>query len=239
MSKYTTTHHEAAFGFADDVYANRCSASHAVSELTERHGIADATAKDFIECYRRLRRGLVYKRGLSEGATRCFLDGIESRHGSSSLAIAIQAADAHLEYRKTIGNNLPGLIELVDEFRKRLTGAVLTMPDEMASESLVEGDRVTVFVSRIERNPVARQKCIDHHGKCCCVCGFDFAKMFGEIGEGFIHVHHLNPVSKAQVPREVDPIRDLRPICPNCHAMAHREDPPIGIERLQEIRRCP
>jgi len=34
---------------------------------------------------------------------------------------------------------------------------------------------------------------------------------------------------------EVDPINDLRPVCPNCHAMLHRKKPPLTIEELETI----
>jgi 5-methylcytosine-specific restriction protein A len=67
------------------------------------------------------------------------------------------------------------------------------------------------------------------------VCGFDFAKLYGEIGEGFIHVHHLRDLATVGGEYEVDPIKDLRPVCPNCHAMLHVETPAIGIEDLRAL----
>jgi 5-methylcytosine-specific restriction protein A len=33
----------------------------------------------------------------------------------------------------------------------------------------------------------------------------------------------------------VDPIRDLRPVCPNCHAMIHRRIPAYSIEELKKM----
>jgi len=65
------------------------------------------------------------------------------------------------------------------------------------------------------------------------VCSFDFGKQFGPLGEGFIHVHHLRPISSLREEHDVDPITDLRPVCPNCHAMLHRTRPPMSIEALQ------
>src|SRR5262249_26406368 len=46
-------------------------------------------------------------------------------------------------------------------------------------------------VNRYERSPIARQRCLDHHGVTCSVCGFDFEATYGEVAAGFIHVHHL------------------------------------------------
>ena len=72
---------------------------------------------------------------------------------------------------------------------------------------------------------IARKKCIEHYGAKCAVsnCGFDFEKLYGDIGKGFIHVHHLTQLSDIGQGYEVDPIKDLRPVCPNCHAMLHQK----------------
>ncbi|WP_371416419.1 HNH endonuclease [Dolichospermum sp. UHCC 0299] len=77
------------------------------------------------------------------------------------------------------------------------------------------------------------KKCISHYGTSCFVCGFNFGKIFGELGEGFIHVHHLKPLSQIGTEYEVDPVKDLRPVCPNCHAMIHRKSPPLSIDEIK------
>jgi 5-methylcytosine-specific restriction enzyme A len=96
-----------------------------------------------------------------------------------------------------------------------------------------------VTVNRYERDLEARQKSIDHHGARCLVCEFDFAKAYGAIGEGFIHVHHTVPLSQIRASYVVDPINHLKPVCPNCHAMLHkRKHPePYSIDELRSILR--
>ncbi|MDM8521839.1 HNH endonuclease [Desulfococcaceae bacterium HSG8] len=107
-------------------------------------------------------------------------------------------------------------------------------PDEVDSAQVFrEGAVRRVSVNAYERDKEARQKCIDHYGSACSVCGFDFGKTFGERGKGFIHVHHLIPVSEIAEEYEVDPVEDLRPVCPNCHAMIHRRPPPLSIEEIR------
>ena len=109
-------------------------------------------------------------------------------------------------------------------------------PDEFALPSqFFEGATRQVFVNRYERNPCARQQCIQHHGCRCSVCGFDFEASYGVMGRGFIQVHHLKPLSEIGKEYEIDPVADLRPICPNCHAMIHREAEMTTIERLKEV----
>ena len=102
---------------------------------------------------------------------------------------------------------------------------------EMATYA--EGARRDVVQSTIERSGAARDACIAVHGTTCAVCGFNFKAVYGELGEGFIHVHHCNPVSFGM--RDVDPVGEMRPLCPNCHAMIHREDPPLSIKSLQQL----
>ncbi|MDC9497701.1 MULTISPECIES: HNH endonuclease [unclassified Pseudoalteromonas] len=50
-----------------------------------------------------------------------------------------------------------------------------------------------------------------------------------------MHVHHIVPISDIGDEYQVDPIRDLRPVCPNCHAMLHRKGNISIKELLSEI----
>lgn len=106
-------------------------------------------------------------------------------------------------------------------------------PSEGLARELSEGARITVQVSRIERDPAAREQCIRIFGTVCSVCGFDFSRVYGEIGLGFIHVHHLKPLAATKAQRKVVPRTDLQPVCPNCHEMLHRQSPPFTIEELK------
>ena len=98
-----------------------------------------------------------------------------------------------------------------------------------------EGNSNQVVVTKYERNPFARKTCIAHYGLTCVVCGFNFESIYGELGKDFIHVHHLKPVAAIAEEYEIDPIKDLRPICPNCHAMIHRRKEPYLIEDIKEM----
>ena len=100
---------------------------------------------------------------------------------------------------------------------------------------LMEGALQRVVSSRYERNPAARRACIAHYGPACFICGFSFEKVYGEPGRGFIHVHHLTPISSIGKKYRIDPIEDLRPVCPNCHAMLHHKDPPLSLEEIQNL----
>ncbi len=119
-------------------------------------------------------------------------------------------------------------------FRSGGTRPVTTKAEEVGS-SFPEGGKTRVYVNRYERDPAARAACIEKHGTACACCEFDFCKVYGPIGKGFIHVHHLVPVSEMGEGYETDPVHDLVPVCPNCHAMLHRSEPAMSIEALRAV----
>ena len=112
--------------------------------------------------------------------------------------------------------------------------AARLFPEEVEPETeYAEGATTLIQVTRYERDPAARTACIAHHGTRCLVCGIDFGSVYGEIGVGFIHVHHLVPLAIVSAEYVVDPVKDLAPVCPNCHAMLHRKSPPFSINELK------
>jgi len=100
--------------------------------------------------------------------------------------------------------------------------------------SKLEGAEKKVYVKKYERSQTLRKRAIEIHGLTCKVCGFNFELNYGEIGKDFIHIHHLEKISK-KGEGLVDPVKDLIPVCPNCHAMLHSNDPPITPEELKEV----
>lgn len=109
-------------------------------------------------------------------------------------------------------------------------------PDELPTNVVyLEGQRTQVYVNRYERDPRARAACIRHHGYNCVACGMNFHQIYGELGTDFIHVHHLKPLNELGRSYVIDPINDLIPVCPNCHAMLHRSSSVIDITALQKL----
>lgn len=109
------------------------------------------------------------------------------------------------------------------------------LPQDAARATHFEGAAVTVTVNRYERDRTARTRCIAHYGCVCHACGIKLADIYGAAAEGFIHVHHVTPIASIKSEYELDPIRDLRPLCPNCHAVAHLRREPYSIEELQTM----
>ncbi|MBL0703657.1 MAG: HNH endonuclease [Sulfurospirillum sp.] len=121
--------------------------------------------------------------------------------------------------------------EKIDAVKKALSLSLDIYPDEVES-SLSEGTKTKVFVNRFERNPKARQSCLEHYGYNCQVCQFNFEKTYGKIGKDSIHVHHIIPISKIRKNYTINPIKDLLPVCPNCHLILHKKNAPT-VEELK------
>ncbi len=122
-------------------------------------------------------------------------------------------------------------------FRIVLKNENIVYPDEIPqTEVHSEGSVSQVTINRYERDAVARDKCIEHYGLQCQICNFNFEDVYGDLGAGFIHVHHLVQISEIKKEYVIDPIEDLRPVCPNCHAMIHRgKKKPYSIKELRNI----
>lgn len=121
------------------------------------------------------------------------------------------------------------------------------LPEEVdRSEKYIEGAVKQISVNAYERNGEARDECKEHYKKIdgcikCFVCSFDFEKFYGNIGKDYIHIHHKEPLSNIRGGYKVDPINDLVPVCPNCHAMIHRnrKKPALTVEELKKIIKQP
>ncbi|MBP1885722.1 HNH endonuclease [Sinorhizobium mexicanum] len=112
-------------------------------------------------------------------------------------------------------------------------GTESVLPEEILDPEFWEGAKIAIQVNRFERSQQARKACTDHYGYTCRVCEVNLVEVYGEIAREFIHVHHIIPLSEVGEGYKVDPVADLRPVCPNCHAMLHRRREPLSIDELR------
>jgi 5-methylcytosine-specific restriction protein A len=140
----------------------------------------------------------------------------------SEIAIELERVWSNYNNNVTIQNNNTNRNELI--------------PEEIVnSNNYFEGSTVKILVNRFERNAEARRVCIQHYGCKCYACKVTLADIYGERAKDFIHVHHIVPLRKIGKRYKLNPIKDLRPLCPNCHAVIHRYKPEITIEELIQI----
>ena len=99
-----------------------------------------------------------------------------------------------------------------------------------------EGAKKRVEVDRYEKNPIARRRRLEHDDYTCQVCDLKFEDRYGEFARGYMHVHHVVPLSQItdHENHRVNPKNDLVAVCPNCHAMLHHHpDNPCTVETLR------
>ncbi len=145
--------------------------------------------------------------------------------------IAVTTGDAYGDPVELLGDGTRDVLE-GSENPHETTGDEAAVSGQPMHEGAITMTKVLAY----ERNAKARTMCIEHYGYDCAACGMNFEHVYGELGRDFIHVHHLRELSSIRAEYEVDPIKDLRPICPNCHAMVHRRrDPALSIDELRGI----
>ncbi len=126
----------------------------------------------------------------------------------------------------------PRLTAFLEELSAELTPP-LTFPEDVTDlQGVIEGAKKQIMVNAYERDSQAKLRCVKRWGCVCVVCDFDFHAVYGQLGKGFIHVHHLKPIHTIGEAYILSPEDDLRPVCPNCHSMLHRKKEVISIEEL-------
>lgn len=122
-----------------------------------------------------------------------------------------------------IRSKLQGGVRMPDHIVTHILANFDVVYDDL-SQTYTEGTAHRRSVTSYERNPQAREACLARYGYSCRICGLNFEQKYGEVGKDFIHVHHIDFISSSGgVPHDIDPVKDLIPVCPNCHAMLHRK----------------
>ncbi len=123
---------------------------------------------------------------------------------------------------------------IVSSILPMITEQVGELEEETAPNYQIEGNLQRIYVNKYERSRLNRAICLELYGFVCSACNLRMADVYGPIGEGVIHVHHIEPVSMMDAPRVLNPATDLVPLCPNCHVIVHRTNPPLSIAELRD-----
>jgi predicted HNH restriction endonuclease len=126
--------------------------------------------------------------------------------------------------------------ELLDDQYMESYQIAEELPDEQVY--ITEGAKKQIHINAFERSAKARAMCIQRWGSMCVVCEKDLSNTYGDIGRGYIHVHHIVPLSEIAREYALNPTADLRPVCPNCHSIIHSKRPAYTIAEMREIIRA-
>ncbi len=226
------------YDLAREVYEERLSRKEAVELAVKNQIMGKGSAQDYIQNYRYIMDGFVYKRTMNLKGTRIYLEKIYSDFGIQKLRQALDVVASHVAYYNALGYGKQVQTQaLVDELLEKyqIDSQGISYPDDIGSEVLTEGAKKQITVNAYERNPKARTQCIEHYGSRCYVCGFDFHENYGDLGTGYIHVHHEVDLAQIGETYTVDPVKDLKPVCPNCHAMLHKTKPAMPVDKLKAM----
>ena len=192
---------------------------------------------DFYRAFQKMLDGELHTRGINTELRDYYLSQIYKDYGATKLRTALKAYMDFILYYESSHNNTKRNIErnIHQKYCNILNKTSSTKAIEDEINTYWEGSLGQETITTHERNIDARNKCIQIKGIKCFVCGFDFEKTYGELGKGYIHVHHVTPMSNKYRKYELNIENDLFPVCPNCHAMLHRNNKLISIEGLKQI----
>lgn len=180
-----------------------------------------------------------YKGTLRKDKKRVFLE-------PSRLVYEYKETKDMNKIKQEITNSLDNIFgEYIKEFEKRLLTSIDEFFNDDRSNCIVsdpksdgEGKKVQYYTTKYERSIENRKAAIKAHGTSCMACGFDFEKVYGDIGKDFIEVHHTKPLSSLQGETNIDVENDLVCVCSNCHSMIHRrKNKVLTIEELKNLIR--
>lgn len=143
---------------------------------------------------------------------------------------------------RDFGGDLPRLSRVAATIRSFILSATTesALPRDDDDDLAPEGRLLTRVHKGYERNPKNRQRKLlqfkrDNGGRLSCeCCGFDFERVYGTHGAGFIECHHTVPVSTL-TPATKLRLSDLRLVCSNCHRMLHHKQPWLAYEALAQL----
>ena len=142
------------------------------------------------------------------------------------------------EYLADFGRGYHWSCDLMMHIRESRADGV-NYENESVQESTAEhpeGRKIGYYTTRYERDNKNRIAAIRIHGTRCMICGFDYEEVYGELGKGYIEVHHIKPLSSQDEEVQVNPETDLICVCANCHRMLHRfKNYIILAEELKQI----
>jgi 5-methylcytosine-specific restriction protein A len=111
----------------------------------------------------------------------------------------------------------------------------------LVKEELVQGNGTATYIeggireitSEIRnRDPKLRREALNYYNMVCCICEQDFSKIYGDMGDNYLEIHHLIPISDGE---RKNTVKDVRVVCANCHRMIHSVGKDgVPIEELSE-----
>jgi 5-methylcytosine-specific restriction protein A len=228
--------------FREDMTGVYLSLNQGITDLRNAHG---AAARDILVSHASLYRSQIYPipprfslRSIDLATTS---PSTRSAFYESGNICATYYSQGEVPVDDVLISDYSLLLSLYERLiqRQNLESAAVQL-GEMGSQQdrFIEDLANLRMHERIDRNPKLSAKVKSILGYTCQACGFDFSRVYGPLGVGFIEAHHLVPLSqlKDQV-ISLDPSKDFAVLCSNCHSMIHRFEKPHDAQAFRALLR--
>ena len=144
-----------------------------------------------------------------------------------------------LQNRKSVSikNYIKRSILEDEEILKKIYTDEVNIDEVLDNISVKEEKRIANHISYEGRlNYSDKRKLKKVLGDTCCACGIKMSDIYGDIGNGYIELHHKIPYSEmVENDTRILTQSDFCVLCPNCHKMVHKLDDAGDIELLSSI----
>ena len=212
--EYTVEQMSAIYKMAKAIYNKEERLKNGKEKLFLTLGVKPNSFADFYRAFQKMLDGELHTRGISTDLRDYYLSQIYKDYGADKLRIALKAYMDFIIYYEEGHNNT--LREIERDIHQKYCNFLNEIHTNRTIENEInaywEGELGQVTITTHERKIKARNKCIKSKGTKCFVCGFDFENTYGELGKGFIHIHHVTPISNRDGRYEIEVENDLYPL---------------------------
>ncbi|OOB80263.1 MAG: hypothetical protein BEN19_05830 [Epulopiscium sp. Nuni2H_MBin003] len=130
-------------------------------------------------------------------------------------------------------------LEDLNEIEKLLHDPFVNTPSKTAVEKMCRKPFETVkkpdeTIQKEKWNEL-KKACLEYYGASCEICSIDYGYTYGDKFEKLMDVHNLKSTTKEWDNLDVNPEKDLIPICHNCHTILHSKFPNYTVEQVKEM----
>jgi 5-methylcytosine-specific restriction protein A len=210
-----------------------------ISRLTVEFGMNRSSANDYIDAYRHMRAGQVFKRTIKADAASYFLHSILSDFGHDSAVLALRALWLHIEYYEPVRGIRYGSMRRVgEEFSAKLPlqpDELLIIQQSLAIEVLElmaapaqfrtaklpgaghKPRSISVTTNVYVRSPAVIAEVLLRADGICEMCKKPASFLRRSDQSPYLEVHHRQRLADGGD----DTVENALAICPNCHRQSH------------------
>ncbi|MGY8838017.1 MAG: HNH endonuclease [Enterobacterales bacterium] len=238
-NKITIENIQAAYELAKQVYNKKLKLDYAVTILVTEEGFNDNSAKDYINDYKCIIEGNVFKRALSATGIDYYLLSIKKDGTKIEFDNAIKSVRKHITYYEAIRNtNVIKLRQVISKhntieqyenlidyslhtiaFEEQVKKSAL-LSEQCRNEILASSVKVEKKIAIIEifnRNPHVVAAVLLRAKGHCEYCGKAAPFRRKKDMTPYLEVHHIIQLADGGE----DTVKNAQALCPNCHREKH------------------